>query len=134
MGCSRQEYWSGLHSLLQGIFLTQRPNPHLLSLLHWQSGSLPLAPRGKPTVATPELHFLLMSLEKTDFSFLRKQEFFSPVPGFPDCIADPVLCTLRQFCLCNNPPDILGQGGAVGREISCFCVWPGPWQEENDLH
>ena len=27
---------------LQGIFLTQEPNPNLLRLLHWQVGSLPL--------------------------------------------------------------------------------------------
>ena len=30
LGFFRQEYWSGLHSLLQGIFLTQGLNPHLL--------------------------------------------------------------------------------------------------------
>ena len=36
------------HSLLQGIFLTQESNWHLLPLLHWQVGSLPLAPPGKP--------------------------------------------------------------------------------------
>ena len=29
--------------LLQGIFLTQGSNPHLLCLLHWQAGSLPLS-------------------------------------------------------------------------------------------
>ena len=29
MEFSRQGYWSGLHSLLQGIFLTQRSNPGL---------------------------------------------------------------------------------------------------------
>ena len=34
--------------LLQGIFLTQGRNPHLLRLLHWQEGSLPLVPPGKP--------------------------------------------------------------------------------------
>ena len=33
MGFSRQEYWSGCHALLQGIFLTQGLNPHLLRLL-----------------------------------------------------------------------------------------------------
>ena len=38
----------GCHSLLQGIFLTQGSNPHLLCILHWQSGSLQLAPTGKP--------------------------------------------------------------------------------------
>ena len=38
----------GCHALLQGIFPTQGLNPHLLCLLHWQAGSLPLAPPGKP--------------------------------------------------------------------------------------
>ena len=37
----------GCHALLQGIFLTQGSNPCLLSLLHCQVGSLPLAPPGK---------------------------------------------------------------------------------------
>ena len=30
----------GSHSLLQGIFSTQRSNPRLLLLLHWEAGSL----------------------------------------------------------------------------------------------
>ena len=38
----------GCHALLQGIFLTQESNLRLLRLLHWQAGSLPLAPLGKP--------------------------------------------------------------------------------------
>ena len=37
----------GSHFLPQGIFLTQGLNPSLLWLLHWQVGSLPLAPPGK---------------------------------------------------------------------------------------
>ena len=37
----------GCHFLLQGIFLTQGSNQHLLILLHWQVDSLPLAPPGK---------------------------------------------------------------------------------------
>ena len=37
----------GCHACLQGIFPTQGVNPHLLCLLHWQKGSLPLAPPGK---------------------------------------------------------------------------------------
>ena len=36
----------GCHDFLQGIFLTQGSNPLLLCLLHWQVGSLPLAPSG----------------------------------------------------------------------------------------
>ena len=38
----------GYHALLQGIFPTQGSNPCLLCLLHWQVGSLPLAPPWKP--------------------------------------------------------------------------------------
>ena len=44
VGFSRPEYWSGAHSLLQGIFLTQWLNPCLLCLLCWQVGSLSVAP------------------------------------------------------------------------------------------
>ena len=38
------------HALLQGIFLTQGSNCHLLHLLHWQVGSLPLAPCRNPSI------------------------------------------------------------------------------------
>ena len=41
----------GYHALLQGIFPTQESNPGLLCHLHWQGGSLPLAPPGKPQVS-----------------------------------------------------------------------------------
>ena len=37
----------GCHALLQGIFPSQESNPCLFHLLHWQAGSLPLAPPGK---------------------------------------------------------------------------------------
>ena len=36
------------HTLLQEIFPTQGLNRHLLCLLNWQAGSLPLSPPGKP--------------------------------------------------------------------------------------
>ena len=39
---SSQEYWTRGHFLLQGIFLTQRSNLHILHLLHRQADSLPL--------------------------------------------------------------------------------------------
>ena len=35
--------------MLQGIFSTQGSNPGLLSLGHWQAGSLPPGPPGKPS-------------------------------------------------------------------------------------
>ena len=40
----------GCHFLLQGIFPTQGSKPHLLHLLHWQVGSLPREPPGKPVL------------------------------------------------------------------------------------
>ena len=41
----------GCHALLQGIFLTQGSNPHLLCLRHWQAGSLPPPPPRKPLLS-----------------------------------------------------------------------------------
>ena len=41
----------GCHALLQGIFPTQGSNHYFLCLLHWQAGSLPLAPPGKPLIS-----------------------------------------------------------------------------------
>ena len=38
----------GCHALLQGIFLIQGLNLHILCLSHWQAGSLPLVPPGNP--------------------------------------------------------------------------------------
>ena len=37
----------GYYALLQGIFPTHESNLHLLHLLHWEVGSLPLVPPGK---------------------------------------------------------------------------------------
>ena len=62
------------HTLLQGIFLTQGSNPHIL-LLHWLVGSLPLAPPGKPTPYHTE-HDM-----PVNFSFLSPSllpSFFTP--------------------------------------------------------
>ena len=49
----------GYHAFLQGIFPTQGLNLSLLSLLHWQAGSLLLAPPGKPDISM--LLLLLLS-------------------------------------------------------------------------
>ena len=60
----------GCH-FLQGIFRTQGLNPHLLSLLHWQVGSLPLASPGKPSVNGTWTNRVLVPTEangKTEYS------------------------------------------------------------------
>ena len=48
MEFSKQEYWSRLACRPPGIFPTQGSNPPLIHLLHWQVGSLPPLPPGKP--------------------------------------------------------------------------------------
>ena len=48
MGFPRQEYWSGLPCPLPGFISTQRCNPCLLCLLHWQAESLLLSDQGIP--------------------------------------------------------------------------------------
>ena len=64
------------HALLQGIFLTQGSNPgSLLGLLHWQAGSLPLAPPGKPN---PPLTLSFFDSICFCLSLLSRQ---SPIPG-----------------------------------------------------
>ena len=47
----------GCHALLQGIFLIQGLNPSLLTLLHWQAGSLPLVPPGKMSHHSSSIFF-----------------------------------------------------------------------------
>ena len=47
MGFPRQECSVGCHFFLQGIFLTQKLNLHLL---HWHAGSLPLSHQGSPSM------------------------------------------------------------------------------------
>ena len=48
---SKQEYWSGLPCPPPGDLPDSRTEPVSLCLLHWQAGSLPLGPPGKPTKA-----------------------------------------------------------------------------------
>ena len=51
-GISQERKPVGFHAFLQRIFPTQGSNPRLLGLLHWQVGSLPLLPPGKPLIMT----------------------------------------------------------------------------------
>ena len=51
MGFSRQEYWSGLPCPPPGDLPNPGTEPMSLTSPHWQVGSLPLEPPGKPLVA-----------------------------------------------------------------------------------
>ena len=84
----------GCHFLLQGIFLTQRSNQHLLALLLWLADSLPLAPPEKPQQYYNHFSRSVMS------NSLRPHEpqharppCPSPTPG-----VHPNSCPLCQWC------------------------------------
>ena len=61
MGFSSKTTGVGCHFLLQGIFLTQGLNPHLLCLLHRQADSFPLAPPGKSLLKFMSIELVMLS-------------------------------------------------------------------------
>ena len=61
----------GCHFLLQVIFPTQGSNLRLLCLLHWQVGSLPLAPPEKPLPSLMHLYLLALALSSRKKAELR---------------------------------------------------------------
>ena len=66
---SRQEYWSGSHSLLQGIFLTQGSNS---GFLHCRQ-TLPSESQGKPTTSkTLPSSYLESALSQKTSKFKKK--------------------------------------------------------------
>ena len=77
----------GCQFLLQGIFRIQGSNPHLLGLLHWQVGSLPLSQPGSSTYTslTPKL-WIITDMDKVimktkrnkHFKHLAKRKWVSP--------------------------------------------------------
>ena len=104
----------GYCALLQGIFSTQGSSPHLLHLLHWQEGSLPLAPPGKlkcphiyfqrkvPTWAPPRIgRTLRSSLENCPFSSVQ----FSSVAQLCLTLCDPMNCSTPGFPVHHQLPE-----------------------------
>ena len=71
MSFSRQQYWRGLPCPPWRIFPTQESNRRCLCLLHWQAGSLPLAPAGKP-----QLHSVAKRLGPSKVCWLWLQCIF----------------------------------------------------------
>ena len=63
----------GCHALLRESYLTQGSNLCLLYLLHWQVGSLPQLPPGKPRNNSSPASFLSSS-----FLFSSTTVFYSP--------------------------------------------------------
>ena len=71
MAIPRQEYQTGFHFLLHGVFPTQGSNPCLLCLLHWRADSLPLSHLGS-TVNTWSVPSTLLGTWNTSVSQMDK--------------------------------------------------------------
>ena len=78
MGFSNKSTGVGCHALLQEILLTQESNPSLLCLLHWQTGSLPLAPPGKPRQKGASFQLLIVTFPPNNFQSISNEN--QPVP------------------------------------------------------
>ena len=93
----------GCHALLQGIFTTQVSNPCLLCLLHWQVGSLPLMPPGKPRKGTTLVLSILFKTCGVDRSHGLQFLLYSSRTGHRRCYlgnkAGPVGCQSLQILL-----------------------------------
>ena len=63
MGFPRQNIGVGCHLLLQGMFPTQKLNPHLLP---WQAGSLPLSHQGREKAMAPHSSTLAWKIPPTE--------------------------------------------------------------------
>ena len=112
------------HVFLQGIFPAQGSNPHLLCLLHWQAGSLPLAPPGKAPglprwvsvmrlpsdPAVPRLHHVRQRrlqcwrIPRSSPPFLQER-VSAPLPEGPQVPSQQVLVVLHF------PPESLSVAG-----------------------
>ena len=80
--------------LLQGIFLTQGLNSHLLSLLHWQVDSLPLAP---PAYLKTKFYFIIkLHIYMPTRKILENKETYPPKEG--GCF--PLIFHICSITLC----------------------------------
>ena len=102
MGLSRQERWRGLPCPPPGIFPTQGSNPCILGFLHWQAGSLPLAPPRKSPLLSHTIFFSLIfawvSWLPPMHDFSRKINlciYLSPIA----CLSISFTCLLLFLCL-----------------------------------
>ena len=82
----------------QGIFPIQGSNLHLLCLLHWQEGSLPVAPPGKPSSLHRHHERYLMTEANTDSFALVKSEEQGLSPGWHRVLQAQVTFCYRWLC------------------------------------
>ena len=117
---TRLPFEVGCHALLQGIFQTQGSNQCLLGLLHWQAGSLPLVPAGKPNLSIEACVYT-----RRDLTFLSSNKIqvnslvVQKVKNLP--------AVRRTWVWSLDREDLLEKGMATHSGI---LAWSIPWTEE----
>ena len=111
-GFSRQESWSGLPCPFARDLPDTGISPHLLRLLYWQAGSLPLAPPGKRSIFSV-CFFLQCNLDNKNSHLL----VFILCQGFWLVLKKPCFISSSQQTREKGPV-----GGSFGSGVS---HWPG---------
>ena len=122
MGFSRQEYWSRLPCPSPGN-LPQGLNPRgLLPLLHWQLGSLPLVPPGKPRFLLGDVQFFYYKLSVKSLAKKKEKE---KVTQLCLTLCDPVDC---------SPPDSSIHGILQARILEWVAIsFSRGWQQDEEI-
>ena len=140
MGCSRQEHWSGLHFLLQGIFLTQGSNP---GLSHCRQILYCLSHQGSPKwgeeslIASDQVlhHQVVTSFERPPSTFFNFNCLSLPIPYNLFFLVFKIvfLWLLRWFsgkesaCQTADVGSIPGSGRSPGEgngySLQCSCLY-----------
>ena len=133
-GISQREYWSGL-PFLQGIFLTQGLNPHLLCLLHWQVNFFTTAPPGNGKLNTSPLRWdnrgVFSSLSDSLAGLSPVAHGISLLPWHPvwlllSCLSFPYQCFLDHLTSRHLALQTLSQGAL--EKLSLTCAGPSRTQ------
>ena len=85
-----------------GVFPTQGWNPRRVCLLHWQAGSLPLAPPGKPSPAMRQLSHLRLSGSQMKTQKGYKNEHTVAMRS-SSCCCYCCCCRFSRVRLCATP-------------------------------
>ena len=104
MEFSRQEYWNGLPFPSPGDLSNIGSNPHLLSLLHWPSGYLSLAPPGKPSHSLRSLKLKYSSELYVGMACSLSCCYYSVTKSCPT-LCDPINCSTSGFPVLHCLPE-----------------------------
>ena len=115
--------------VLQGIFPTQGLNLHLLCLLHWQVGSLPLTPPGKPhLLGKPIVKTQMRSTLETNYKVLCTSTLANCISWYPFNLGvwKPGSSSLQVSSWSAETSALCGKSFMLFTRVSGFknvCVW-----------